>query len=169
MPKIAFTTTEAPLSERLKGDYVFEVIGVDFGISTSRGVTNGSDLMELKLKFFADATFSKPLAQWTETLYFHESCDWKICQFLVCANFKVGGRIFQKGDDTELTTENVVGLRGWASVSPEMSNSEEEKKKPEAERKRYNRVQVFITNKEKLAPNQPAKSAAKDGDDDLPF
>jgi hypothetical protein len=163
MPKTTFKTPEPPLNERLNGDYPFEVVGCDFGISTSKGKTNGSETMELKLKFFRDATFAQPLAQWTETLYFHESCDWKVHQFMLAANLQVNGRLVQKGDDVEFTEYLVIGLRGWATCLPEKDKSNAT---DDAGRvKEYNRVRAFITNKQKLDKHV----TVGDGTEDSPF
>lgn len=157
MPKTTFKTPEPPLNERLNGDYPFEVVACDFGISNSKGKTNGSETMELKLKFFRDATFEKPVAQWTETLYFHESCDWKVHQFSLAANLQVEGRLVKVGDEIEYTENMVIGLRGWATCMPEKSTTDASKE--------YNRVKVFLTNKEKL----PKHVQLSDTVDDVPF
>jgi hypothetical protein len=163
MPKTTFKTPEPPLNERLNGDYPFEVVGVEFGISTSAGKTRGSETMELKLKFYRDATFAQPVALWTETLYFHESCDWKVHQFMVAANLQFDGRLVKPGDEVEFTDHTVIGLRGWATCAPEKDtrgNTDESGKVKE-----YNRVRAFITNKPKLDKHV----AVADGTEDSPF
>jgi hypothetical protein len=158
MPKASFQTPEPPLFEKLKGKYPFEVVGFDQSISKG-GKTGGSEVMELKVKFFKDATFTQPIAQWTEKLIFHESTQWKVNQFAVCANLQFNGRPVQPGDDVDYNEHTTVGLRGWALCEPEVSKDQ---KNEDGTPKTYNRVQVWLTNEPKLAK---VVSIGKDGED----
>lgn len=162
MPKASFAKPEQPLFEQITGDYPFEVVGFDVTISQGNK-TRGSSQMELKLKFFKDATFEQPVAQWTETLIFHPDTIWRVNQFALCANVQVNGRIIQEGDDVDYTDSepepgcvavNPIGLRGWAKCLPRQGIKDPTKK--------FNSVQIFYTDKPKL-------ERATEDPDDVPF
>ena len=142
MPVAKFTKPEAPVFEKLNGDFPFEVVGVDFGLSTSQK-TNGCDTMELKLKFFKDDSFAEPVSQWTERLIFHEDTMWKINQFALCANLQVDGRLIGENDEVEYNEHAVIGLRGWAKCAQRKGFKDPSKE--------FNSVQIFYTDKPKLA------------------
>ena len=143
MPKLTYSTPEPPLFERITGDFPFEVVGVSYGLSNGPK-TNGSETMELKLKFFKDNTFTEPVGQWTYTFIFHEKTNWKINQFAICANIQVDGRTIKPGDEFDYANEHVlIGLRGWALCEPEKDERDKSKE--------YNRVKEFYTDKPKIA------------------
>jgi hypothetical protein len=137
MPSFQFQDSDNKTFEVLPpGDYIAEVKGVEFGIS--RGAkTGGSDDMTLKL-----AIDDHPGATIEETLIFHESCGWKIDTFVKSMNLLIGGKPPAKGDPIEFTEPMVKGLRGWVTVKNEPGRKDPTKL--------FNRIAVFITNKEKL-------------------
>ncbi len=143
MPSIKFDSkAESTQFELLPdGDYPFEIVGVDFSVSKG-GKTNGSDVMEMKVAFFEDATFQKKIAQWTEDLIFHPNCEWKISVFTKCANMLVNGKPPEHGAEIEYTEDTVLGLRGWATVRQKAGQQDPNKK--------FNYVLAWLTNKEKL-------------------
>jgi hypothetical protein len=129
MPTYTFTDHEAKVYEMVAdGDYILEVVDAD--ISISKGdATKGSEQLELKVQ-----VQGRPGATFRETLIFHESVTWKIDLFL-----KSTGWGAKKGEEVELTPENVIGLRGWATV---FVDTYKEKKK--------NKVRVWLTDKPKI-------------------
>ncbi len=151
MPKFDSKAEQATW-QLLDGDYPFEIIAVDTAISKG-AKTRGADVREVKLKFYADATFTKPMAQWTEDFIDAENCVWKWSVFAKCVGF-----VLIDGQDFDID-ESWIGLRGWATCKPQASQTDKDKK--------YNRVAVFITNKGKLervaAPAKPVE------DEDIPF
>lgn len=159
------TPTDAPRNELLKGDYPFEVVGFNIGIYQYGKEEKGSECVELKLKFFADSTFTKPLAQWTENFVLHERWDWKLHQFNVCANVQVDGRLIRPGDEFDYNENSCVGLRGWATCAPEMDKDASKIDSRTGKRREYNRVRVFIVNKEKLAKHVDVADPEDDGRD----
>lgn len=156
MPKFD-SQAEAPIYQLLDGDYPFEVVAVDNGISTG-AKTRGSEVREVKLKFFTDTTFTKPMAQWTEDFINFETSLWKWSTFAKCV-----GAPLVHGEDFDITAA-WIGLRGWATCRPHLPESEKTKKAEE--QKRYNRVAAFITNKGKL---ERAPVAQTPPEDDIPF
>lgn len=149
MPKLKFDAKAESLQFELlpDGDYPFEVVAVDFSISKGRA-TAGSDVVELKLRFFSDKTFTKRRAQWTEDLIFHENCAWKVSVFTKCTNILVDGKVPPDGAELDYSESTMMGLRGWATVRTE----EYEKN---GQRKKANRVASFLTDREKLPRNTP--------------
>lgn len=123
-------------NEQLKGDYRFEVVAVDTGISQG-AKTRGSDVREVKLKFFADEAFTKPVAQWTEDFINYETSLWKWSVFAKCVGVKL-----TDGEEFDIDA-SFIGKRGWATCEPKASQSDPSKK--------YNRVVAFITTKQ-IAP-----------------
>ena len=164
MPKHTFDSKSAENLPEFKllppGDYCFEVVSIGNSLSTG-AKTRGSDVVELKLAIYADATFSTKLAQWTEDLIFHSSIAWKINQFTKCANMMVDGKSVGDGDEVDYSEETLIGLRGWVTVHTEDGYTDKTKK--------YSRVKVWLTNKEKLPRNTPAPKvdpfAAKPAED----
>lgn len=159
MPKFD-SKAESQTFEHITGDYPFEVVAVDNEISQG-AKTRGSDTREVKLKFFKDATFAAGVAQWTETFIYHDSTEWKCSVFAKCV-----GKVLTDGEDFDIDA-SWIGLRGWASCRPEVPSNE--KSKPLAEQKKYNRVQAFLTNKGQLPRNANAAPAKPAEDDDIPF
>ncbi|HYG22748.1 MAG TPA: hypothetical protein VEH04_08205 [Verrucomicrobiae bacterium] len=149
MPSVKFDSkAEFTQFEMLPdGDYPFEIVAVDFALSTGNK-TNGSETMECKVAFFRDKAFEKKAAQWTETFIFHPSTEWKLSVFTKCANMLVNGKVPADGEEIEYTEATVKGLRGWASVRNKAGTQDKEK--------RFNYVAAWITNKEKLPRNTPA-------------
>lgn len=145
MPKHIFRDEENRTFELLPdGDYIVEVAKAELGISNG-AKTRGSEQLELTLR-------SEPHGiTLYETLIFHESVDWKIDNFIKCMNLCA-----VKGQDIELTPENILGVRGWITVGTE-----------EYQGKKRNRIKVWITNKPKLPRNTPAIPRTED--DDVPF
>lgn len=166
MPTVKFdSTAESTQFELLPdGDYPFEIVGADFGISTGPK-TKGSENMELKVAFYKDATFQRKAAQWTEEFIFHPNCEWKLSVFTKCANMLVDGKPPSHGVEIEYTESTVIGLRGWATVRNRASSADAQK--PAEERRRFNHVAAWITNKEKLA--RAVVKTAPSEDENLPF
>lgn len=154
MPTLKFDAKAESIQFELlpNGDYPFEIVAVDVGISTGRK-TGGSDIVEMKVSFFADATFTKKRAQWTEDLIFHPSCAWKVSVFTKCANMLLDGKTPPDGAELDYSADTMIGLRGWATVGFDIHS--EDKNKPVIEQRRYNKVVVWLTNKEKLPRNTP--------------
>lgn len=158
MPKHQFTEEEVPQFEMLKpGDYCFEVAGFESGIS-NKGRTNGCETVTVKVKFFTDRTFSKPMAQWSERLTFPQTRDKELNQFLggllnmfkKCTNMH--GNV---GEEVEFTEGTVLGLRGVAKVKQEKRSDNGEM---------TNRVDRWLTDKEKFP-----RVVKFEDDDDKPF
>lgn len=131
------------------GDYIVRVEAIDYGISAG-GKTSGSPIYKLKLRV-------EPFGclVW-EHLIDHELTGWKIDTFLKSCGVKIA-----KGDAFEFdkadaekhkrTWVNVVGLRGWATLSTETYND-----------KQRNKVAVWITTKEKLPRYDDPRDAQED-------
>lgn len=154
MPKHTFDTPTEGTFEHITGEFPFEVIAFEAGIQGGTGPTKGSDCIELKCKFFADDTFTKPLAQWTEKLIFHESIGWKINNFTDCANMLIDGRKPKPGEGVDFSEESCIGLRGWAKCEPESSRTDKTKI--------YNRVKQWLITKPKLAKKNTQPEPADD-------
>lgn len=156
MPKFDSKKAETPIYELLTGDFPFEIVAVDNGVSKGQK-TNGSDVREVKLKFFADKTFTVLRAQLTEDFIYHDSTEWKVFVFARCVGFDP-----KDGEELDIGT-SWVGRRGWATCRPQETSNKTNIDPETGRPKRYNGVLAFITNKEKLPPNVVAKD-----DDDLP-
>jgi hypothetical protein len=164
MPVYKHNTPTDPLpNELLKGDYPFEVVGFDTCLCPFGKEEKGSDMVELKLKFYRDEKFTTPLAQWTEKLVLHPKWEWKLHQFNVCANVQVNGRLITPGDEFDYNENSCIGLRGWATCAPEDDHNKKIDDRTNKV-KQYNRVRVFITNKPKLA-----KHVDVGADDENPY
>ncbi len=150
MPVFDSKKAETPIFETLTGDYPFEIVAVDNSISKG-GKTSGAEVREVKLKFYKDANFTQPVAQWTEDFINSDNCLWKWFVFSKCVGF-----VFTDGHEFDIDA-TWIGRRGWATCKPERDKNDAQKF--------YNRVAVFITNKTKLPPNV---QAAQKADDDLP-
>ncbi len=116
-----------------EGDYIVQVMSVDFGISAGQK-TCGSDKMDLKLLIESTRTTLH------EFLILHHACEWKIDTFVKSTNLLVDGKPPVKGQSIDFTERMLIGLRGWARLSVD-------KKDPAWPR---NSVFCWITNKEKL-------------------
>lgn len=131
------------------GDYIWQIIGVEFGVQRGTGPTNGSDNVGLKIAFYNG---DKKAAQWTETLIFHPSLFWKIDTFLKSGNYKVGadgkysatGRALRENEQVNFESDDLLGLRGWCSVKEHTYNE-----------KKNSRVDKWLTDREKLPKVQP--------------
>jgi hypothetical protein len=168
MPKTTFNDPQPPPPrEKLSGDYPFQVVAFEKSISQG-AKTRGSDVVTLKLRFFRDATFSESASQWEEDFIFHPSCEWKLMQFLLAANFRVGIRLIEKGDEIEIEEHNTIGLRGWATCKPEEDRDKGKIDDATGKVKTYNRVVAYITNKPKLAKHVDL-DAPPVPEDDVPF
>ena len=155
MPTHKFETPSEPLFEVLKGVYPFEVVAYDSALQSGTGVTKGSETVELKVKFFKDETFDTPLAQWTETLIFHEKTGWKIDTFIAAAGIMIDGRLAVPGKDAvDFSEEVCIGLRGWAKCEPEPGTTDKTKL--------YNRVKQWLIDKPKLAKKGATQEPADD-------
>jgi hypothetical protein len=143
---------DTPTWQSLNGEYPFEIIAVDSGLSNGTK-TNGSDSREVKLKFYENDKFEKPIAQWTETFIDHESTAWKYSVFAKCVGLE-----FASGQSFDIDAA-WIGRRGWANCKPQADRNDAAKQ--------YNRVAQFLTNKGRLSV--AAVIPAATGDDDLPF
>ncbi len=165
MPKFTYTGED---NEQLKfellkaGDYPFELVALDTGFSTG-SKTRGCEQAELKLKFFTDATFTKPLGQWTETLTFPDDSirDKDTRKFLTgrLNMFAKSTGIFADVGDAIEIDEHSVGLRGWAAVVIEARRDRDGKNviDPNTNKQSFrNKVDFYRTDKPKLerAPRQ---------------
>jgi hypothetical protein len=164
MPKSTFDSKAESMSFELlpKGDYPWQVVGCDFEISKGRE-TIGSDVMVLKVAFYKDDKFEHKLAQWSENLIFHESIAWKLNVFIKCSNLLIDGKPPEHGAEIEWTPELVIGLRGWATVGSRVHK--DDVNKPEAEKRKYNQVVSWLTNKAKI----PRAEVVAKEDEDYPF
>ena len=130
-------------------DQILQVTGFNIGISTANGVTKGCEMYELEL--LAEGTG----VTFEDTLYDHPKCIYRIDLFL-----KAAGVVLAKGENYEFREDiarekgvrwvNPIGLRFHARVKKEPWNSNAGK--PVAEHKFSNRVEIFYTDREKLAP-----------------
>ena len=166
MPKFDSKKAETPVFEILNGEYPFEIMAVDNGISKG-AKTNGSEVREVKLKFFADKTFATPKAQWTEDFIYHEKTEWKVFVFARCVGLDP-----KDGDEIDIDA-SWIGRRGWSRCRPE-TDSDKTKIDPQTGKVRqYNRVGEFIANKEKLPRNTAITTTAADPfaskEEDRPF
>lgn len=164
MPKSTFDSkAESKTFELLpKGDYPWEVIACDFEISKGQK-TRASDVMVLKLVFYRDDKFESKAAQWSEDFIFHESTDWKLNVFAKSGNLLINGKPPEHGAEIEWTPELVIGLRGWATVGQRTHH--EDVNKPEAEKRKYNQVVSWLTNKAKI----PRAEVVAKEDEEYPF
>lgn len=133
------------------GDYIFEVIGVETGISAGEK-TRGSRIIKLKLNLEPSGVHGY------ETLILAKNTQWRVDTFVRCTGLECPiGQCpdgFKDGEEYKL-----IGLRGWATF-----NIEENKGK------KYNRVVVWLTNKEKLQRKPwPNPADAKVEEEDVPF
>jgi len=163
MPVFDSKKAETPIFEVISGDFPFEIVAVDSSISQG-GKTRGSDVRDVKLKFYKDATFTQPVAQWTEDFINADNCLWKWFVFSKCVGFE-----FADGHEFDIDG-SWIGRRGWATCKPQETNRKDDIDASTGRPKRYNRVAVFITNKGKLPPNLPTEFApSSDPDEKLPF
>ena len=154
MPKFD-SKAESQSFELLDGDYRFEIVAVDSAISQGNK-TRGSDVREVKLKFFKDANFTQPAAQWMEDFIYHYSTEWKCSVFARCV-----GKHLADGAEFDIDA-SWIGHRGWATCKPEEDRDKTKIDTATNKVRRYNRVRVFITNKEKIAARVIAPTPADD-------
>jgi hypothetical protein len=140
------------------GDYAFEVIGFECGISAGPK-TRGSRQTTVKIKLEPSG------AHIYETLIFAQSMGWKIDTFVKSTGIAVP--IGQMPEELKPDNERLlIGLRGWCTVFID------EYKNPnsQAPAKKRNRVSVWITNKEKLQRRPPPPPEdIEEQDDKVPF
>src|SRR4051812_40199563 len=150
MLEYIFKDQEAPSFELVPdGDYILEVIGYESLISNYAG-TRGSPVIGVKVKVEGRN------ASWKEQLTLHPDWDWKVDVFLKCMNAAPA-----KGGKVNLSEQNLMGLRGWATVS------QREYKATNGQTRKANKVVAWITNKQKL----PRRSAEPEPEPfaDVPF
>lgn len=147
------------------GDYMFEVLGVEFGIQ-SGGKTNGSETMTLDVGVFSDPTFQKRLSKWNELMIFHPSTAWKVDTFVKSANILVDSKPPHKDQELDFSEHMLVGLRGWCTVG------QRKYQRRDGTEATANNVVTWLTNKAKLPKHAvvlaPRPSVAH-ADGDLPF
>ncbi len=145
MPKAIFTGDDVDRFELLKpGDYAFEVIGYEAGLSNS-GKTSGCEIVTLKLKLFSDATFSKPVAVLSDRLTFPGTGGRDLDRFLnaqLNMFAKCTGLAGAVGEAIEYSEAACVGLRGWLRVK---------QVKSEKTGNMMNRIDFFRTDKGQIA------------------
>jgi len=160
MPR--FNDSEARRFEpQPEGDYILRVVEFDVGLSKG-GKTAGADQYEVEFEIEG-----KSGRVW-ENLIDHEATAWKLDLFV-----KAAGVAPPKGAAYEFTADRAAragvafvdpfGLRVWARLVVDEYNG-----------KKRNKVSIFYTDKPKLEPVRPAKSAeapaVTPGDeDDIPF
>jgi hypothetical protein len=126
------------------GDYIFTVKKFECGISNG-AKTNGSDKYEFELEIEGKGRTV------LESLIDHPSCAWKLDCFLKCCGITIAkGESYEFRQDLAQANDrrwvNPIGLRGWCSVVVEEYTRRDGKKF------KYNKIGVFYTDKEKLAP-----------------
>jgi hypothetical protein len=161
-----------------EGDYIYRVAALKCGVSAG-GKTNGSDTYELSL------LIEKSGGTVFETLIDHDATAWKIDVFLKSAGVTIpNGAAFEfdreRAENVGVRWVNAVGLRGWCKLGVETVTDRDGKPKMEnGKPKLRNRVAVFYTDREKLAPfvetrarsmfagrvSQPAKPAAAESEE----
>jgi hypothetical protein len=150
MPRYNFGDEENRSFEVMpKGDYILEVIGAESGIK-DKGKTKGADFLTVKLR-----VENHPGCTFEEDLIFFETTFWRVDTFLKAMNFQVNGRPMKKGDPVELTTENVIGLRGPATLGIREWDKKNERGDVVG-KGQINEVITWITNGVKLPRNVPA-------------
>lgn len=159
MPKYQYTEEEVPQFELLKnGDYHYEIVGFETGIA-NKGKTNGCEIVTLKVRFFTDRTFEKPIAQWSERLTFPETQSDDLNKFLqgtLNMFAKSSNMPRTPGAELDFSERTCIGLRGVARVS-------QEKREDNGELK--NRVKLWLTDKEKF----PQRVISQIEPEDRPF
>ncbi len=146
MPKFGDSENIMTLVE--EGDYVFCVVDFKQGLSTG-GRTSGCEKYELKLELEGVNSFVK------ENLIDSPNTAWKIDCFLKSAGVKlVKDEAFEFREDAALANQvrwvNPIGLRGHCRVIVETyEKKSDDVGKPTG---KSNKVQVFYTDKPKLAP-----------------
>lgn len=120
MPKFTYTEEEVPVFELLKsGPFAYEVVGFEQGIQNG-GSTNGCDKVDLKLKLFTDATFTKPVGQFTKLLIFPQTGKPDTDRFLqggLNMFIKSAGIEAAVGGEIELDEHTCMRRRGWCHVT----------------------------------------------------
>lgn len=145
MPTFTFGDSDNTFELLPAGEYPFEVISADSAMVAS-GKLAGSEKLELKLMIYTDASFAAKRSLVHESLIFAPSCFWRIDTFVKSANLLVNGHPPRRDDAIELTPETVVGLRGWCRLKIEEYDSKKTGKKEQT-----NRVDIWMTDKPKLA------------------
>lgn len=129
------------------GEYQFEVLSVETSIVGSGKKTSGSDQIGLRIAISRGGNL---LSKWTENLILHASTAWKVDTFVKSSNLLIDGKPPVKGQNIDFGADTLTGLRGWCLV-----HTEEYTPKSGGEKKKTNRVQTWITNKEKLSRIEP--------------
>lgn len=127
-----------------EGDFIFEVTKFECGISNG-GKTSGSDKYEVTVKIEQHGNTIK------ENLIDHPSCAWKLDCFVKCCGVTIAkGERFEFRQDLAQANDcrwvNPIGLRGWCRIIQESYQRKDGKPGT------ANRIAVFYTDKEKLAP-----------------
>lgn len=127
-----------------EGDHIFEVTKFECGISNG-GKTSGSDKYEVTLRIEPQGNTIK------ENLIDHESCAWKLDCFLKCCGVTIAkGERYEFRQDLAAANNcrwiNPVGFRGWCRVIQEHYTTKDGKPGTS------NKLGIFYTDKEKLAP-----------------
>jgi len=163
MAKYQFGDSENRKSEIIpEGNYILEVVGVEFGLTRERG----DDKMELELK--VDGKDCRIY----ETLTFTPKVEWKIDTFVKSCNLLIDGRSPKKGEAIDFSEELVIGLRGWATVFVDEYTP---KNSADGKKKKINKVRTWLTDKEKLPRREYEKveetteDFPDDSNDDVPF
>lgn len=129
-----------------EGDYLLEVVKADCAISKGRK-TNGAEMLEFKLRSVEHG------AEFEESLIDHESCSWKIDQFV--NSFGLTSTV---GEEVDLDPDNLIGRRGWCKVIQELMTQTDGTpwiSRQTGKQGVKNRVAVYYTDKPKV-PRNPA-------------
>lgn len=154
MPSVKFTNKDSLVFDRETvppGDYAVEVIKCDASIRTG-GKCNGCDAFDFQLRLV-----DNPKCTFYEDMVFgRENLQWKIDVILKSLNFLYNGKPLVAGQEFSIEPEDMIGLRGWATLkvrdyTKDMGNGK-------TEPRTVNEVAVWLTNKEKLARNKPAEA-----------
>ena len=130
-----------PEVQIINGDYPFEIAGVEELISKG-AKTRGCNQRKVFLDVYKDTSFSVKIAEVNDILIDSPKCDWKYSVLAKCVGFEVA-----PGASLDITEEDFVGLRGWGHFAPEPDKVDPKKE--------WNRIKVFLTDRQKLPPRAP--------------
>lgn len=148
MAKFVFKDSE-PISMDLipPGDYLVEIATAKFSLDPK----SGADKVEIKCLVDMKRDDGVKSYVW-ETIPFTEKMQWKMDSLLRCCNVAV-----KKDQELDLTAEFLVGLRGIVKIHTE-----------EYEKKKYNKIKVWYSDKQKFTKNNRQTSSQSSSNSDLP-
>lgn len=148
---------EASIFNSKPGDYILQVTGFEKGLSKG-AKTSGSDKFTLKLLVEQTGSKMRDDLVMTDNKFFAAKND---CFLKSCGVKISNGQSFEfdreEAEKTGAQYVDLIGLRGWATIG--YDDGDANKARPEGQK--YNKVLVWITNREKLAPILQAAPEAK--------